>query len=94
MKKNCNPGCDGILALGINEARADTFGTGGNSFTVDFTTIGNPANAADTTGAPNPAGSVSYTYRIGTYKVSPDMIEKANAALPTLGDTNFRGSLI
>jgi hypothetical protein len=57
-----------------------TFGTGANAFTMDFVTIGNPNNAADTTGSPNPAGSVAYTYNIGKYEVSRDMINKANAA--------------
>jgi len=59
---------------------ADTFGTGGNTFTMDFVTIGNPGNAPDTTGAPNPAGSVGYVFQIGTYEVSRDMITKANNA--------------
>lgn len=57
-----------------------TFGSGANQFTIDFVTIGNPGNAADTTGSPNPAGSVSYIYNIGKYEVSRDMITKANAA--------------
>ena len=30
-------------------AQADTFGTSGNEFTVDFVNIGNAGNAADTT---------------------------------------------
>jgi len=47
---------------------------------MEFVTIGNPNNAADTTGSPNPAGSVAYTYNIGKYEVSRDMINKANAA--------------
>ena len=59
---------------------ADTFGSGTNTFTMDFVNIGNAGNAADTTGAPNPAGSVPYTYRMGTYEVSRDMITKANNA--------------
>ena len=29
-------------------AQADTFGTGGNEFTIDFVNIGNAGNAADT----------------------------------------------
>jgi len=94
MKKTAILAAVGILTLGSNEARADTFGTGGNSFTVDFTTIGNPGNAPDTTGDPNPAGSVGYTYRIGTYEVSRDMVTKANAATPLLiplADTWRRG---
>jgi len=61
------------------EAEADTFGTGANTFAIEFTTIGNPGNAADTAGAPNPVGAVGYEYRIGTYEVSQEMITKANA---------------
>jgi len=56
-----------------------TFGSGANQFTMDFVTIGNPGNAADTTGSPNPAGSVGYTYDIGKFEVSEDMITKYNA---------------
>jgi formylglycine-generating enzyme required for sulfatase activity len=55
-------------------------GTGDNAFTMEFVTIGNPGNAADTTGSPNPAGSVAYTYNLGKHEVSRDMINKANAA--------------
>ena len=58
----------------------ETFGTGDNAFTMEFVTIGNPGNVADTTGAPNPAGSVAYTYNLGKYEVSRDMITKANSA--------------
>jgi formylglycine-generating enzyme required for sulfatase activity len=57
-----------------------TFGSGANQFSIDFVTIGNPGNAADTTGSPNPAGRVDYVYNIGKYEVSRDMITKANAA--------------
>ena len=57
-----------------------TFGTGVNTFTMDFVTIGNPGNAADITGSPNPAGSVAYTYNIGKYEVSRDMVLKATTA--------------
>ena len=35
-----------------------SFGSGANQFNMEFVTIGNPNNAADTTGAPNPAGAV------------------------------------
>lgn len=59
---------------------ADTFGTGSDAFTIDFVHIGNPGNPADTTGDPNPVGAVPYTYRMGTYEVSRDMITKANSA--------------
>jgi sulfatase modifying factor 1 len=73
-----------LLALGHQSASAqlvtESFGTGGNAFTMDFVTIGNPNNAADTTGTPDPAGSVAYTYNLGKYEVSRDMITKANSA--------------
>ena len=59
-------------------AHADTFGSGANTFDIDFVTIGNPGNAADTTGNPNPAGSVPYTYRMGKFEISEQMIDKAN----------------
>jgi len=72
------------------------FGVGVNSFSIDFVTIGNPGNAPDTTGIPNPAGSVSYTYSIGKYEVSREMIDKAKMAGGlgiTLRDmTNYGGN--
>ena len=58
----------------------ESFGSGANAFTMDFVTIGNPNNPADTTGSPNPAGSVAYTYNLGKYEVSREQIDKANAA--------------
>ena len=73
-----------VLALGYQSASAqlvtESFGTGGNAFTMDFVTIGNPGNAADTTGSPNPAGSVGYTYNLAKYEMSRDQIDKANSA--------------
>ena len=62
-----------------NVARGDTFGSGDNVFDIAFTTIGNPGNPADTTGSPNPAGSVPYIYRMGIYEISQQMVFKANA---------------
>ncbi len=56
---------------------ADTFGSGANSFSIDFVTIGNPGNPPDAN--PNPAGAVDYEYRIGKYEISEQMIDKANA---------------
>jgi formylglycine-generating enzyme required for sulfatase activity len=47
---------------------------------MEFVTIGNPGNAPDTTGAPNPAGGVAYSYDIGKFEVSDDMITKFNAS--------------
>jgi hypothetical protein len=73
-----------LLALGYQTASAqlvtESFGSGDNAFTMDFVTIGNPGNAADTTGSPNPAGSVAYIYNLGMHEVSRDMITKANSA--------------
>jgi hypothetical protein len=58
---------------------ADSFGSGPNAFDIEFVTIGNPGNPADTTGIPNPAGSVDYAFRIGKFEISEDVINKANA---------------
>jgi formylglycine-generating enzyme required for sulfatase activity len=47
---------------------------------MEFATIGNPNNAADITGTPNPVGSVGYIYNLGKYEVSRDMVTKASTA--------------
>jgi len=57
-------------------AQADTFGTSGNEFTIDFVNIGNAGNAADTTSY----GAVPYRYRASTYEISQDAITKATAS--------------
>lgn len=69
-----------IAFLFATTAQADSFGSGANAFDIPFVTIGNPGNAADTTGSPNPAGSVANTYRIGQFEVTEDAVRKANAA--------------
>jgi len=73
----------GLLFLACLSAHAQTitysFGSGANQFSIDFVTIGNPGNVADTTGMPNPSGSVGYIYNLGKYEVSRDMISQANA---------------
>ena len=56
--------------------QADTFGTSGNEFTIDFVNIGNAGNAADTT----TYGAVPYEYRVGTYEISQNAIDKATAS--------------
>jgi formylglycine-generating enzyme required for sulfatase activity len=63
-----------------SQAGIVTFGTGANQFQMEFVTIGDPGNAADTTGAPNPAGAVGYEYGLGKFEVSEEMIEKFNAS--------------
>ena len=71
-----------VLMLSCVYAQAqtitETFGSGANQFSIDFVEIGNPGNAADTTGSPNPAGSVAYTYSMGKYEISRDVVNKAN----------------
>jgi len=68
-----------LLSAVTSHALSDTFGSGANTFDIEFVTIGNPGNAADTTGNPNPAGSVPYTYHIGKFEIYMQMIDKANA---------------
>jgi formylglycine-generating enzyme len=67
-------------------AHADSFGSGVNQFEIDFVTIGSPGNPEDFSGQPSPAGSVGYSYRIGKFEISLQMIQKANAA--TAGTSN------
>ena len=88
------------LAIGwpAAAARADVFGSGTNQFTMDFVTVGNPGNADDsgTTGLYSTAyGGVAYSYRIGTYEVSRQMITAANnlgALGITLQDMSLYGN--
>ncbi len=78
----------GVLALIVTSAHADTFGSGGNTFTIDFVDIGNAGNANDAGAgggsSSSPYGGVSYTYRMGVTEVPQDWITKATA----LGMTN------
>lgn len=69
-----------LTTISSAQTITQNFGAGANAFSIDFVTIGNPGNAADTTGTPNPAGSVAYTYNIGKYEVSRDMVLKASTA--------------
>jgi len=79
------------LALGMMTASAqqivtttDTFGSGPNTFTIDFVTVGNPGNANDAGAGggsySSPYGGVDYVYRMSTYAVSQNDITKATAA--------------
>jgi len=63
------------------------FGSGAYSFSMEFVTIGNPNNVADTgqysnqgSGEPYTAGSVSYVYNLGKYEISRDMVLKASTS--------------
>ena len=64
-----------ILLFPLVAAHADTFGSGANTFTMNFVDIGNAGNAVDDTGY----GSVGYTYRMGVNEVSRGMIDAYNA---------------
>ena len=69
-----------LLLSAYAQTTTRSFGNGINQFTMEFVPIGNPNNPADTTGTPNPVGSVPYTYNLGKQEVSRDMINKANTA--------------
>ena len=73
------------------DAGVITFGSGANTFDMTFVEIGNPNNADDTTGNPNPAGKVEYTYQMGKYEVSEDMITKFNDSQSLTITTDTRG---
>ena len=75
-----------VAVVFSSPAQADTFGSGDNTFEIEFVTIGDPGNAADTTGDPNPAGAVAYTYRMGKYEISEAMIDAANAIAADAGE--------
>jgi hypothetical protein len=68
-----------LMLLLAKPCWADTFGSGANSFEIQFVTIGQPGSPPDTTGDPNPAGAVPYSYRIGKYEIPEDAVRKANA---------------
>ena len=73
------PSVAGVVTFGGSGA--------GQSFQMDFVSIGNPGNAADTTGVPNPAGRVDRTYDINTFEVSRAMITAYNANSGVVGIT-------
>lgn len=83
--------CVFALWASLTTARADTFGSGGNTFTIDFVTIGNPGNADDAGAGgglySSPYGGVGYTFRMGIAEAAQDWITKA----ANLGATNLGG---
>lgn len=73
-----------VVFLGLSPLKAqitttDTFGSGANSFSIDFVTVGNPGNAANANDAFR-YGAVPYVYRMGTYEITQDAIDKATAS--------------
>lgn len=73
-----------VLVLAVASVQAESlleaFGSGDNQFQIEFVSIGNPGNAADTTGSPAPAGGVAYIFNLGKFEISRSQIEKANLA--------------
>ena len=71
----------GVLAFVAVPGRADSFGSGADTFTITFAGVGNPGNADDAgVGGgiySSPYGGVAYSYGIAMYEVSLDQITKA-----------------
>jgi hypothetical protein len=58
-----------LLAAAVSTvSRADTFGSGNNTFTMDFVEIGNAGNSADGTGY----GAVNSVFKMAVHAVSQD----------------------
>jgi formylglycine-generating enzyme required for sulfatase activity len=82
-----------LLTLGnLSYAGIVSFGSGDNEFQMEFVTIGNSGNAADTTGVPYLAGAVGYEYGIGKFEVSEGMIAKFNASQSLQITNDTRGT--
>lgn len=75
----------GMMATGSAQiTTTDTFGSGANTFTIDFVTVGNAGNGNDAGAGggsySSPYGGVDYVYRISTYAISQNDIATATAA--------------
>jgi formylglycine-generating enzyme len=68
---------------------AETITHGGTTINMDFVTVGDAGNAADTTGNPNPCGSVGYAYNIGKYEVTADQWAAVIAADANVGNAGY-----
>lgn len=88
MKTTSKVATAAALAFGLglvlaDTLHADTFGSGANTFTIPFVTIGNAGNSDDAGAGggvdSSPYGGVSYEYRMGVYEVPLDAITKATA---------------
>lgn len=64
-----------LLSSASSVAGTVTFGSGANAFNMEFVTIGNPGNAADSVKS---SGSVGYAFQLGKFEVTRDMIAKYN----------------
>lgn len=57
----------------LSPSAADTFGSGTNSFTLEFETIGDAGNTAGSGGY----GAVAYDFRVSTHEISEDVLQRA-----------------
>ena len=61
-------------------AAVPQFGIPGSEFLLEFVSVGNPGNGAHTLGSSAELGAVPYSFEMGKFEVSEDMIQQANAA--------------
>jgi hypothetical protein len=73
-----------LASITVTTTQADQFGTLGNEFTLDFVHIGNAGNTDDLGAGgglySTPYGGVAYEFRMGTFEISQEQIEKATAS--------------
>jgi len=69
----------GVMTIGT--VKADSFGSGNNTFSIDFVNVGNAGNADDAGAGggiySSPYGGVGYNYQVSTYEISQNDITKA-----------------
>jgi len=68
-----------LVLLTPAPSRADTFGSGSNTFEISFVQISQTNNAKDPASG-NIYGAVPYEYRAGIYEITEGMITKATAS--------------
>jgi formylglycine-generating enzyme required for sulfatase activity len=83
-----------VIAACVGAANADVFNMGPGLTSLEFVTVGNPGNAADTRYATPGYGAVAYTFNIGKFEVTAGQYTaflNAVAATDTYGlyDTNL-----
>ncbi len=82
-----------VLGLSVSVAEAETFGSGANQFSMEFITIGDPGNAAQSAANRSHGysggdgyGAVDYYYGISKYEVTVNQFTKAYADDSGIGD--------
>jgi formylglycine-generating enzyme required for sulfatase activity len=66
-----------VVALSVTAAHAQA---------IDWVTVGDPGNAADTTGDPNPAGAVAASFRIMKYEFTNQLYTDFLNSVATVSD--------